>query len=494
MVTLSYLRRYLHRLKTLLGEAGVREIPMSAEVADWMSAVSAALRDSAPQDARSGNRARKRFLDSVGEAFSDYRARIYGTGFTSVTTVELEAIVQLCEVAMDHLDDTIHASRRADGLYHSYNLVHFGDDGSTASVEHLYEMLEGQVAVLESGVLAPVEKGEVIEALFAGEMYRADQRSFMLYPARRLPSFLDKNVVSQEAVRNNPLLAALLEDGDPTVIDTDVDGRIRFNAGFANADDLTAALDRLAGSEQWGDLVASHRTATEDAYEAVFNHHAYTGRSGSMYGYEGIGSIYWHMVAKLLVAVQESVIEAAAAGAETETIQGLVEAYWRIRSGLGFNKTAPEFGAIPTDPYSHTPSHAGAQQPGMTGLVKEELLTRPLEVGIRVEEGAIVFDPVLLRRAELLEQAESWSVLDLGLRPVEITLDEGSLGVTVCQVPVIVSATNEDPHIDVEFRDGTKSRIPGDRLDSSLSAEVFARSDSISTLHAHVRDDAATGA
>ena len=32
------------------------------------------------------------------------------------------------------------------------------------------------------------------------------------------------------------------------------------------------------------------------------------------------------------------------------------------------------YGAFPTDPYSHTPGGKGAQQPGMTGQVKEDLL------------------------------------------------------------------------------------------------------------------------
>ena len=42
-----------------------------------------------------------------------------------------------------------------------------------------------------------------------------------------------------------------------------------------------------------------------DIYENVFNHKVYTGRSGNMFAYEGIGSVYWHMVSKLLLAVQE---------------------------------------------------------------------------------------------------------------------------------------------------------------------------------------------
>ena len=39
---------------------------------------------------------------------------------------------------------------------------------------------------------------------------------------------------------------------------------------------------------------------------------------------------------------------------------------------FGKVKTVRSYGAFPSDPYSHTPAHAGAQQPGMTGQVKED--------------------------------------------------------------------------------------------------------------------------
>lgn len=55
--------------------------------------------------------------------------------------------------------------------------------------------------------------------------------------------------------------------------------------------------------------------------------------------------------------------------APLEARAALARAYYRVRQGLGFNKTAEAFGAFPSDPYSHTPRHAGAQQPGMTGSV-----------------------------------------------------------------------------------------------------------------------------
>ncbi len=44
-------------------------------------------------------------------------------------------------------------------------------------------MLEGQVAVLSSGALGRDTTLEVVDALFASAMYRADQDTFVLYPA-----------------------------------------------------------------------------------------------------------------------------------------------------------------------------------------------------------------------------------------------------------------------------------------------------------------------
>ena len=74
-------------------------------------------------------------------------------------------------------------------------------------------------------------------------------------------------------------------------------------------------------------------------------------------------------------------------------VSALAARYYQIRGGLGFNKSAVEYGAVPLDPYSHTPRHAGAQQPGMTGQVKEEILCRWGELGIHVEAGALRFVP-----------------------------------------------------------------------------------------------------
>ena len=64
----------------------------------------------------------------------------------------------------------------------------------------------------------------------------------------------------------------------------------------------------------------------------------------------------------------------------------------RVRDGLGYRKDAAAHGAFATDPHSHTTAEGGAQQPGMTGQVKEELLTRWGELCLRVQGGRIPAD------------------------------------------------------------------------------------------------------
>ncbi len=149
----------------------------------------------------------------------------------------------------------------------------------------------------------------------------------------------------------------------------------------------------------------SGRASLLEVFEEVFRHSEFTGRSGSFFAYEGLGSIYWHMVSKLLLAAQEALERAVAEGADPGTVDALRDAYEDVRQGLGYCKTPEVYGAFPVDPYSHTPGGKGARQPGMTGQVKEEVLTRAGELGLRVEDGAICFRPVLLRAPEWTSRA-----------------------------------------------------------------------------------------
>ena len=162
--------------------------------------------------------------------------------------------------------------------------------------------------------------------------------------------------------------------------------------------------------------MARDRDAVLDLFEEVFQHRSYTGRSGVMYGYEGLGCIYWHMVAKLLLAVQEIVLRD---DIPAELRHRLADMYFRVRAGIGYQKSATEYGSFPTDPYSHTPPDGGAKQPGMTGQVKEEILTRRGELGIRVDDGGLEFRPELLKAGEFLYYDAYYDGSGAG-RPLEI--------------------------------------------------------------------------
>jgi hypothetical protein len=481
MVTLFHLRRYLDYLRTLVRRHDL-DTTISVEVASWLDDVAEVFRSTSPAPAADDHR--REIMDALGEAASRYRTSLYEVGLSGAdVSIKADAVVELCDIALLHLDETIDLNRRPDGLMHSYNLIDLSTDG-VATVEHLHEMLEGQVAALSCDRLTADEQADLLDALFASALYRPDQHSFMLAPAVRPPAFLDKNIIDSRHVDTNPLLIALVASDDQSVIRRDVEGTYRYAPDLVTADQLEYRLDQLARDERWESLAAQHRRATLDTYESVFEHRSYLGRSGSMYAYEGIGSIYWHMVSKLLLAVQEAAVDAQRRGAPAGDVARLVAAYWRVRSGLGFNKSAEEFGAVPIDPYSHSPAHTGAQQPGMTGAVKEEILTRPRELGVSVVGGEVVFDSLLLREAELLERPMAWSVVLPDGREVQVDLEARTIGLTLCQVPVVVVASTDEPYIDVDFADGRTERRFELRLGHDISRKIFERTGEIQRVRA----------
>jgi hypothetical protein len=384
---------------------------------------------------------------------------------------DLDHVRGLLDDALAVIDHSTAANKRDDGLYHAYNIAEFNDN--SVSVSHLYPMLEGQVAALSAGSIDAEEAAGVVEALFDSAVYRPGQNSFMLYPDRDLPGFLQRNSLPEDKVQAIPLLLTLLERNDRRVIVRDAEGCLRFNADFTNEGDLNAALDEIASEY---DAVASDRNAVLDLYESVFHHSEFTGRSGTMFGFEGLGSIYWHMVSKLLLALAENYFGALDDGASPATLKRLGELYYRVRAGIGFNKTPAEYGAFPTDPYSHTPKHSGARQPGMTGQVKEEVLTRFAELGICVQDGYVSIRPALLRTREFAREKRPFCYLDVNNSWQDIAVPGSSIAFTWCQVPFvyILNAAGEES-LTIEFNDGTSASFPDLALPADISESLFMR-------------------
>ena len=492
VVTLCYLRRYLKFIARIISADNADEVILSKQVADWLSDISSALSDHAglTQQERVSDADRMSLLNALGIAFGDYRHQLYTTGLVGKTTMPRDQVLTMIESALGMVDHSIRVNRREDGLYHAYNLLDVSASKDEVGVEHLYEMLEGQVAVLSSGLLGTEEVLKLLEVMRGSALYRPDQDSYILYPNRDLPAFLVKNVVPAEQVEKSKLLCALIQDEEQEIIARDAAGQYRFNSAFYNAKELACALAKLGSQSKWSELVKQESARVGEIYENVFNHKAFTGRSGGMYGYEGLGCIYWHMISKLLLAVQENYEQAVQQGADEQTVHALAQAYYDVRHGLGFNKTPEEYGAFPTDPYSHTPGFAGARQPGMTGQVKEEVITRWGELGVTITQGAIRFAPTLIRRKEFLRIESRFNYYDVLDNPQSIELAEGTLGFTFCQVPVVYTLSDQQASVVVTLNDGKALTYAGDTIPADVACEVFGRTGRVARIDVVVPDGA----
>ncbi len=384
IVTLAYLRRFLKFIVDL--PAVEKPFALPATTLQALQAFIELLRTT-PLESVHQAIERRRFVDSVGPLLDRWRAAAYRGSEEREPAIAPAGLLRvLAEALLPLVGATLGANRRNDGLFHSYNLIEFADRG--AAISHLYPMLEGQVALLSSGFLSLAQADSLLDALYASPLFVADRQTFVLYPDRQLPGFLERNRLDEQALAL-PVVQAALASGRRDLLQQQSDGTVRFAPDLANRGDLEAAGADL------GEAILP----LAEAYDRVLRHHEFTGRSGTMFAFEGLGCIYWHMVAKLLLAVQENVFDAA--DLQAPELAALKAKYRRVRDGLGYRKGPAAYGAFPADPYSHTPGEGGAQQPGMTGQVKEEILTRWGELGLRMRDARVRFDPVLLDESEL---------------------------------------------------------------------------------------------
>jgi len=352
------------------------------------------------------------------------------------------------------------------------------------SISYLDEMLEGQVAVLSSGYLSAQESINVLDALKSSALFRPDQYSYILYPNKELPLFAEKNRIPENKVNNSELLKQLLADGDLNIIEKDINNECHFNGNFRNAGDVKAALNNLVGSE-YETLAEQERSLILQIFEDIFNHKAFTGRSGTFFGYEGLGSIYWHMVSKLQLAVFETCFTAINNNESDVVIGKLLEHYYEINEGIGVHKSPELYGAFPTDPYSHTPATKGAQQPGMTGQVKEDIISRYGELGVTVKDGKLFFKPSMLRIDEFLETAQVFNYIDVDSNKNQIELPSQSLAFTYCQIPIVYKLANKNS-IEVIYKDNKIENFNGLTLDAKSSTKIFERSGEVIQIIANV--------
>src|SRR5574344_1290816 len=335
MVTACYLRRYLSFLIARFTDAGDTSFPMPAEIAACFTGLGRLYASGDADAAASDSKARRAFTDKAGALFEKERTALYAAGYAQGdTTLSAKDVIDALKAINAAIEHTIRINKRSDGLYHAYNTMKISD--SAMEVEYLQEMLEGQVAVLSSGMLSPDEALSVIRALRKSSMYEQRQHSYMLYPDKELPMFYSKNCVSASDASQ---IAGLIERTGTKILAKDCSGVYHFNSDFRNARIMEDIVENFPENERPDE---KENETLRSLYEKTVSHQSFTGRSGTFYAYEGLGSIYWHMVSKLLLAAQENFFKAdnlyKDGKCNLQTVNELSEMYYDIRKGIGLDR------------------------------------------------------------------------------------------------------------------------------------------------------------
>jgi hypothetical protein len=178
------------------------------------------------------------------------------------------------------------------------------------------------------------------------------------------------------------------------------------------------------------------------------------------------------MVSKLVLAAQESWEQTRITGESQAVCETLRDRHFSLLDGLGSYTSPSKYGAFPTDAYSHTPKHAGAQQPGMTGQVKEDIQTCMRELGVKVELGCIHFEMGLLSERTFLASSSNFKYVDtIGIFNV-LELPEKSLAYTLCQTP-IVYVTDSSWKIEIYLEDGEAVVQRAQSIPRDLSQDIL---------------------
>ncbi|HEX5826951.1 MAG TPA: hypothetical protein VFY23_05480 [Candidatus Limnocylindrales bacterium] len=445
VVTVAAMRRYLQLLADVTPTDGTA--PVSASVVRLAERVTAILRDM-PRDLDEAGRLA--VMDALGAAGEEHRAAVYAGDLGDLVPMPLVTARDLFEAALPVVDRTLRANRRPDGLYHSYNVLRLMDAG--AAFHRLGLMLEGQVAVLESGLLDDDEALELLRALRASSLWRADLGTYLLQPDRELLPFLERNT-----------LPGAPPAGSEQLFVRDAHGRWHFGGDLSTRGDVEEQLAPMGVDD-------ATRDAVVELWQRTFAHHEFTGRSDRFFMFEGLGCVFWHMSSKLLLAVQGSALRARDPGIAA----ALAAFYDETREGMGARKSPEVFGAFPVDPHSHSPRHLGAQQPGMTGQAKEDILIRFGELGVEAQDGRLRFEPRLLHQAEFLDAPSRFDYLALDGAEETWELPADSLAFTCCQVPVCYRL-GDRPSIELERSDGGIEVVEGSELPPDASWDIAAR-------------------
>ncbi len=126
VVTLAYLRPFVTLWRSLLKGGDFNTVPVSREVVTLFQQIRESLRRYQPALAGAfSDTQRRSLMDELGDAGSTFRWHFYRDGFSSETTdLPVEELDEFLGLVQSYINHSLRASKRADGLYQTYNILH----------------------------------------------------------------------------------------------------------------------------------------------------------------------------------------------------------------------------------------------------------------------------------------------------------------------------------------------------------------------------------
>ena len=130
MVTLYYLRRFVSFFNSLLEKTDLISVEISSELNKFFNDIYFALNENKKViDSSISDYDRKKIVDLLGTAGSNYRNKIYDNSFSGTkSAIGIREIKELTKLLLKYIDHSIDSNKRSDKLYHAYNLLTISED------------------------------------------------------------------------------------------------------------------------------------------------------------------------------------------------------------------------------------------------------------------------------------------------------------------------------------------------------------------------------
>jgi hypothetical protein len=110
----------------------------------------------------------------------------------------------------------------------------------------------------------------------------------------------------------------------------------------------------------------------------------------------------------------------------------------------------------------------------MTGQVKEDYISRFGELGVRISNGKISFQPSLLEISEFIESDQNFIFYNIHGEKTTLPIKKNSLAFTLAQVPIIYTLSEQNS-IRVNCNNNSVKEYDGLDLCKEVSNSVFNR-------------------